>query len=197
MEAFRKKRSHGPRSLALVFLAVFCLCQVHAGEKTASLISSQDLLGKGGAFDGQVVFFEGEALGPPLASGDMAMVELKDSTAKLQAWMPRALLSRIVSYATYKGRGDVIRVKGRFNLACAEHGGGRDIHVESLELISRGGTVGRILGGPMRLLVPLGLVAAGGMWLLWRRRDAGIRRTLERYEASLKDRDRPGPGQGE
>jgi hypothetical protein len=189
------KRRHGPRSLALVIFAALCLCQAGAGEKPASLVGAKDLLEKGGAFDGQLIFFEGEALGPPIAAGDLAMVELKDSTAKLQAWMPRALLSRIVSYASYKARGDVIRVKGRFNLACPDHGGARDIHVESLEVVSRGGTVGRILGGSMGLLVPLGLAAAGGMWLLWRRRDAKVRRTLERYAASMKDRDRPGRGE--
>jgi hypothetical protein len=87
----------------------------------------------------------------------------------MPVWLPAELAEQIGIFGDYKHEGDIVRVDGTFNAACAQHGGDMDIHATTLEMV----TPGRDALDPVKpwkVVAALGLtLAAAGMWHLERR----------------------------
>lgn len=179
------------RPFVLALFLALTLVPAAASPTGIEAVGAKDLIERGADFDGRTIYFEGEAIGDPMARGDHAWVNILDSSAALGAWLPADLLPRIVNYGSYRGKGDVLRVRGVFHRACPDHGGDMDIHVEGLEVLSRGGTVAHALDGSILVLAPLALASAALLYFLWRRRERRVRDILTSYVESGRDDSPP------
>ena len=96
----------------------------------AKPISSTELIEKAKEYNNQVVEFEGEVVGDVMARGDFAWVNVNDGQNAIGIWGQKDQIQEIVNRkGFYKCKGDIIRVKGEFHRACAQHGGDLDIHM--------------------------------------------------------------------
>ncbi|MDZ4168456.1 MAG: hypothetical protein U1E26_02205 [Coriobacteriia bacterium] len=116
--------------------------------------SSAELVESPREFDGTTITFEGEAIGESMVRGDHAWLHLNDDAymyenveegARLEGynsgmpvWLPADLARRVEVFGDYKHEGDVVRVIGTYNAACAEHGGDTDIHATELTVLLPG-----------------------------------------------------------
>ncbi|MCE5191280.1 MAG: hypothetical protein LLG08_05920 [Actinomycetia bacterium] len=105
-------------------------------------------------YDGTTVTFTGEAIGEAMVRDDKAWIHLNDDAYYLKnveegahlggynsgmaVWIDASLAKRIQFFGDYKHEGDVVKISGTFNAACAEHGGDMDIHATSLEIVKPG-----------------------------------------------------------
>lgn len=105
-------------------------------------------------FDGSRIEFTGEVIGEAMVRGDMAWIHINDDAYYLKnieegaelggynsghaVWLPADLLGPVEHFGDYRNEGDVIRVAGVFNAACAEHGGDMDIHATRLDVVHPG-----------------------------------------------------------
>ena len=96
----------------------------------ADPISSAELIERAKEYNNQVVEFEGEVVGDVMARGDFAWVNVNDGQNAIGIWGQKDQIQEIVNRkGFYKCKGDIIRVKGTFHRACAQHGGDLDIHM--------------------------------------------------------------------
>lgn len=143
--------------------------------------SSGELVESPLVYDGAAVAFEGEAIGEAMIRGDHAWVHLNDDAymkknveegaplggynSGMPVWLSARDAQKVGVFGDYQHAGDIVRVEGRFNAACAEHGGDMDIHGISLERI----VPGRIAEDPIHawkviLAGVLSFAAAGAWW---------------------------------
>jgi hypothetical protein len=156
--------------------------------------SSGELVEQPKKYDGTEVTFEGEAIGERMVRGDDAWIHLNDDAymyknveegaalggynSGMPVWLPAELAEKIGIFGDYKHEGDIVRVSGTFNAACAQHGGDMDIHATTLDVT----TPGRDALDPVKpwkVVAALGLtLAAAGMWYSERRVSHRERRGL-------------------
>lgn len=138
-------------------VAVLALCWALVAPAVAPALeasTSGELVNGPKRFDGTRVAFEGEAIGEAMRRGESAWLHLNDDAymrenveegaslggfnSGMAVWVPAGLASRVEVFGDHKHQGDVVRVEGVFNAACAEHGGDMDIHADTLEVIAGG-----------------------------------------------------------
>jgi hypothetical protein len=143
-------------------------------------ITSMEAVVKAAELDGKEVSFEGEAIGELMRRGDHAWLNVADSAGALGLWVdPNAIPAGLVT-GSWKRRGAVVRAEGRFNRACAEHGGDLDIHASSISLIEPAANLEHPLAF-WRLLAALGLLASAALLVpVWHSK---IRRPASRHTA--------------
>ena len=132
------------------------------------------------AYDGTEITFEGEAIGERMVRGADAWIHLNDDAymyknveegaplggynTGMPVWLPTSLAEKIGTFGDYKHEGDIVKVTGVFNAACAQHGGDMDIHATALET----SVPGRDAADPIKpgkLVAALVLtLAAAGLW---------------------------------
>lgn len=119
----------------------------------AKPISSTELIEKAKEYDGQIVSFQGEAVGEVMRRGAFAWVNVNDGANALGIWLPYQLASAITFTGGYKASGDIIEIRGTFHRACIEHGGDLDIHSGELAIIKKGAPRFEIFNTRKRILV--------------------------------------------
>ncbi len=138
---------------ALVFAAVLTAFPTFASGDPVRP-SSLELVEHPGFYDQEQVEFEGEAIGEAMVRGDYAWIHLNDDAYKyknveegarlggfnsgMSVWIEAGQLLEDGIYGDYKHEGDIVRVTGVFNAACAEHGGDMDVHAVQLRLVTPG-----------------------------------------------------------
>ena len=152
--------------LPLLFVALL----LPPGRASAD-VSSGELIEQGAAYDGKTVDFSGEAIGESMQRGDHAWVNVSDGQNALGVWIRAEVLSSIHAYGTYATRGDVLRIRGTFHRACAEHGGDMDLHAETVAVVTHGAPTPHELSGVRVVAAGILLVASLVAFLLWRRRE--------------------------
>lgn len=102
-------------------------------------VTVRDLAGFTPPEDGAEVVFEAEAIGEALrAPRGQVWVNVLAEDAPIGVVLERAQAVRIGSYGSYARTGDTVRIAGTFNRACDDHGGDRDVHAETLEVVAPG-----------------------------------------------------------
>jgi len=102
------------------------------------IVSSAELTQNAQKYDGKEVIYEGEAVGEIMKRKGGAWVNINDGQNAVGVWMPAESADIIEYVGSYKARGDMLRVKGRFNRACPVHGGDLDIHAASVQKLKSG-----------------------------------------------------------
>lgn len=94
--------------------------------------------------DGQTVQITGEVVGDRInaeldSDHCWLMLEAIDgSYAEMAVYVPQQVADVVDTYGAYGKRGTVLQVRGTFNLACDEHEGLSDLHVDHYSVVSRG-----------------------------------------------------------
>ncbi len=120
-------------------------------------VDSASLVENARLWDGREISFTGEAIGEAMVRGGHAWIHLNDDAymwknieegAELggynsghAVWIPASLAGEVRFFGDYKHEGDVVRVTGRFNAACPQHGGDMDIHADQLMVLRTGHAV--------------------------------------------------------
>ena len=99
------------------------------------------LVEQGQIWDGHTVELTGEAIGDLMIRGENGWLNVLDRGTVLGVWGAREQLAAVQYLGDYDNMGDTVYVRGTFNLACKEHGGDMDIHIQDLKVIKRGGPV--------------------------------------------------------
>lgn len=140
-------------TLIAVCAVAFVLAVVPALAQELPL--SAQLVEEPARFDGTVIEFTGEVVGEVMRRGDGAWIHLNDDAymernveegAELggynsgqAVWVDEGdLADQITFVGDYSHEGDIVRVTGVFNAACAEHGGDMDIHATELVIVTPG-----------------------------------------------------------
>ena len=100
--------------------------------------SSLELINNAKQYDGEIVIYQGEVVGDIMARGEYAWVSLNDGYAAIGLWVRKAGLKDIIYLGSYRAKGDIIEVTGKFNRSCPEHGGDLDIHVQEIRKVLSG-----------------------------------------------------------
>jgi hypothetical protein len=160
-------------ALALASLLAPLSAAAQASPQTATF---GDLVERGKELDGREVVFEGEAIGDPMRRGDHAWVNVLDPGGAIGVWMEAEAAAGIGRFGSYRGSGDRLRIRGVYHRACPEHGGDLDIHAASVEVLAPGRDRPRPVNRLELLLLAPSFALALALFLLWRRREAAIRR---------------------
>jgi len=148
----------------IVFLLALLTFVCQPTAVYAQPISSAELINNAKKYNGQVVVFEGEAIGEVMVRGDYVWANLSDGSNAIGVWMPLAMADPIKYTGNYKYRGDWVEVIGIFNRACVQHGGDLDIHAQSLEKTLPGRAVRNRINTNKITLV---LILLGVLILVW------------------------------
>lgn len=121
--------------------------------------SSTELVEKPKIYNGTSLEFTGEAVGERMVrtglAGQGAWIHLNDDpymeggvsggaplsgyNSGMSVWVEDVTLTdAIETYGTYKHNGDIVKIAGIYNDACAEHAGDTDIHATTLVVLSKG-----------------------------------------------------------
>jgi hypothetical protein len=104
----------------------------------ADTVTSKELIKESKRFDGKFIIYQGEAVTAVMNRGGYSWVNINDGDNAIGVWGKRQLFSGIKFLGDYKHKGDIVRITGKFNRACAMHGGELDIHAQGIEIASRG-----------------------------------------------------------
>ncbi len=158
--------------LALV-LAIVAPSPATAAAFTGPVLSPAEVVEIDRSRDGSVVTVEGEAVGEHLrAVGGGRWVNLLGDDVGLGVWVTDEMAEQITYFGDYRHDGDIVRVTGPVNVACAVHGGEFDVHADRFEIVAVGAVREHEIE-PMKGVVGVtGIVVGFLLWRLYgRRRD--------------------------
>jgi hypothetical protein len=125
------------RKIVMYPLLIISILLLH-GICFAEIISSTELINNAKQYDGKVVSYSGEVVGDVMVRGEYAWINVNDGKNAIGIWIKKELTKNIIYTGSYKAKGDLVEVTGRFNRACTEHGGDLDIHAQSINKIRAG-----------------------------------------------------------
>jgi len=121
----------------LFFLALYViLCTPYPAFSQS--ISSAELINNVKQYDGKLVVYEGEVIGDVMLRGEYAWINVNDGKNAIGIWIKKELIKDVIYTGSYKEKGDLVEITGKFNRSCVEHGGDLDIHAQSITKISSG-----------------------------------------------------------
>jgi len=139
-------------SFFIMLLAVNCTLYTFVCH--AETISSPELINNAKQYDGKEITYSGEVIGDVMVRGKFAWINVSDAKNAIGIWLPQDLTKGIYNTGSYKTKGDMVEVKGKFNRACIEHGGDLDIHASSLQIVQKGEKVEEIIS-PRKIKVAI------------------------------------------
>jgi len=148
----------------LIFIFVF-IFSVSINVKAEDTVELNNLIENAKQLDGQEVTVQGEAIGERMDRGDYSWVNINDGTNAMGIWLSKADAEMISHYGDYKDKGDIVKVTGTFNRACAEHGGEADLHNSSIIIVQEGYIVNEQISS-VKIIITIILVAFASLSLL-------------------------------
>lgn len=105
--------------------------------------SIEDLSHADSYYDGQTVQVTGEAVGDEIRDslgGAYRWVTLEsgEHDAYISVFMSKTQAERIDTFGEYGSTGTIVQVRGTYHLACQEHEGLSDLHVEEVTVVEEG-----------------------------------------------------------
>lgn len=107
----------------------------------AQSTSSIELINNTKNYNGNTVVYKGEVIGDIMVRGEYAWINVNDEKNAIGIWIKKDLVKDILYTGSYKAKGDLVEITGKFNRSCVEHGGDLDIHAQSITKISSGNKV--------------------------------------------------------
>ena len=171
-------RNTALRALLVATLAFGILVAAGAEEAAASpaKVGAKALIADPRAYDGREILFEGEAIGDAMRRGDHAWVNVLDADAALGVYAPVAATNEIGVFGSSRAKGDLVLVRGVFHRACPDHGGDMDIHATSITVVQPGHATPHPVNNFKLALMPLSIALAAGLYIIWRKREAAVRK---------------------
>jgi hypothetical protein len=124
-----------------LFIILFLLLILKSYDCYAQSISSAELINNAKDYNGNTVAYKGEVIGDIMLRGEYAWINVNDGKNAIGIWIKKELIKNILYTGSYKAKGDLVEIMGKFNRSCVEHGGDLDIHAQSITKISSGSKV--------------------------------------------------------
>jgi len=121
-----------------LFAILFLLLISESHDCYAQSISSVELINNAKNYNGNMVVYKGEVIGDVMLRGEYAWINVNDEKNAIGIWIKKELIKDIIYTGSYKAKGDLVEIRGKFNRSCVEHGGDLDIHAQSITKISSG-----------------------------------------------------------
>jgi hypothetical protein len=121
-----------------LFIILFLLLILKNHDCYAQSISSVELINNAKNYNGNMVVYKGEVIGDIMVRGEYAWINVNDGKNAIGIWIKKELIKDILYTGSYKAKGDLVEITGKFNRSCVEHGGDLDIHAQSITKISSG-----------------------------------------------------------
>lgn len=121
-----------------IVFTMFLIFFSFSGIAFADEVTFNDLIENGKTFDKKNVVVRGEAIGESMKRGSYSWININDGTYPFGIWMKNEDGEKVKVFGDYHHKGDVIKVTGRFNRACSQHGGDMDIHADSVTVEESG-----------------------------------------------------------
>jgi len=151
----------------LIFSFGFTLCLLSFKlNGFAQAVSSTELINNAKGYDGQLVVYQGEAIGDVMRRGNFAWINVNDGRNAIGIWVEFAQTKDIIYTGNYKARGDVVETSGIFHRACPEHGGDLDIHAQELRIVEPGAHRPERISAGKRNAALLSMGVLGIVWIL-------------------------------
>jgi lysyl-tRNA synthetase class II len=128
-----------------LFAILFLLLISKSHDCYAQSISSIELINNAKNYNGNTVVYKGEVIGDIMLRGEYAWVNVNDGKNAIGIWIRKELIKDILYTGSYKSRGDIIEITGKFNRSCLEHGGDLDIHAQDIRKIISGKPIYRVI----------------------------------------------------
>ena len=143
----------------LVVLLVGLICSDPILADTTQVLDGASLIEHAKELNGQDIIFQGEVIGDIMPRQDHYWINVLNNGTAIGIWITVEQRDAIKLSGLYGIQGDTVMIVGRFDRACAEHGGDLDIHASSVEIISKGMIM------PQKLNIPR-LITAAGLFIL-------------------------------
>lgn len=147
-----------------------------------TVISSAEIIDHARDLDGKILTYEGEVIGDIMSRGDHLWINVSDGANAIGLWITGDQAKHVSIAGKYDQRGDRIRVVGRFNEACAEHGGDYDIHPDTLVLLEKGCPINHPVKPGLIVTAIVLFLGAVIVLVLYRRQS---HRSLDRWSVKL------------
>ena len=123
----------------IIFLTAVFPLLIHSSSLCyAQAFSSMELINNAKKYDGNTVVYKGEVIGDIMERREYAWINVNDGTIAIGIWIRKELIKDIVYTGSYKAKGDLVEITGKFNRSCIEHGGDLDIHAQAITKINQG-----------------------------------------------------------
>lgn len=104
----------------------------------AEVVELRDLIVNAAVYNGKKVTVEAEVL-DVLFQKKGTWINIYDKTASIGIWVEKNVTCPEITHAaSYKVKGDIIRIKGKFNSSCKRHFGQTDIHAQKIVIVQPG-----------------------------------------------------------
>lgn len=123
-------------ALFILFINLILMGNAYAQDNDE--VTSSELINKASEYDGKQVIYCGEVIGDIMKRGDYAWINVSDGSNAIGVYLPANQISQIRFTGDYKHKGDIIKVRGTFYRACAQHGGDLDIHADGITVLQEG-----------------------------------------------------------
>lgn len=138
-----------------------------ASEVESTVTTIPALLATDPSADGSVVTFSGEAVGDPIAGvEDHTWVNVEDGQL-IGVFMTNEQAALIENWGGYHSKGTELRITGVLHTRCPMHGGEFDVHADSVEVISPGGTFDTPSSGTRMKAAGILVITGPVLWLLY------------------------------
>ncbi len=143
----------------IINILSFNVIAVEQYESNYIIDNSKDL-------DGQTIIYQGEAVGDIMYRNDnYGWINVNDGKMAIGIWAKKEDLQKITYVGEYNVKGDIIKITGKVNYICDEHGGDLDIHADNIEIIQLGEKIKDIPDPRLSLilralLIPTGIILA-------------------------------------
>jgi hypothetical protein len=134
--------------------------------QAAYALTAAEVVDDGIVLDGTIVTLDGEAIGEDLrADAKHRWINLRSDGTAVGIYVTNDDADVVETYGSYKTTGDVISASGTLNVACDQHAGEFDIHVDHIERTANGQPIEH---APKWWKVIVGLIAGGIGFMEWR-----------------------------
>lgn len=133
------------KTIFAVFLFCSVFCFLPSVACFAEPVSSTELISNPKQYDGNEITYTGEVIGDVMVRGNFAWINVNDGKNAIGIWLRTELAKEISHSGSYKQKGDIVEIKGKFHRSCVLHGGDLDIHADSLQILERGRNVDEVI----------------------------------------------------
>lgn len=152
--------------LRMLAILIAVLAAVSLAPLSAYALSAAELVDDGIALDGTIVTLTGEAIGEDLrADAEHRWINLRSDETAVGIYITNDDADAVQVYGSYKTTGDIMSASGTLNVACDQHAGEFDVHVDRIERLEPGRPIEH---QPQWWKAVVGLIAAGVGYAEWR-----------------------------
>lgn len=165
----KKMSSKAAYKYRINFIIVILTIFIFADQPLADMAPALDgagIIEQASVLDGQIICYQGEVIGDIMPRQDHYWINVLNNGTAIGIWITAEQRASIVLAGRYGIQGDEVKIIGRFNHACSEHGGDLDIHAYSIEIVSKGSYIPQELNITRLIIAAVFMTLAAGCLIM-------------------------------